>query len=403
VTYALGFYLSLLLTGWNSTEGVQRQRLGLRRWLILCLFWPLFILLQVINAICLYLDNWLFPGYRQVVVRQPVFVVGMPRSGTTFLHHLLALDEDRFTTTVLWELIFAPSIVQRRFWDGLGRLDALIGRPLGRVVYGAERLLLTWLDDVHKTGLQAPEEDFLGLLPAGGCFLLVLLFPRQQFWHLAHFDRDLPAEEQARILGFYRRLVQRHLYCRGADKTYLSKNPSFSPMVAGLARTFPDARFIACFRNPTDAVPSQVSSMLNVAVAMDPRADTSYWREHLTELMQFYCHHLLQVLPALPPAQQALVTMEALSLSPLATLEQLYQRLQLPLSDAYRRALAPEVERARHYRSRHDYSLGGLGFSPQRLLSAFGFVYLRFGYPPPRRLQDRDSHSFVTESAYNGR
>jgi hypothetical protein len=381
--HALGFYLSLFLTGWSRSEGVHRWRYGLRRYFILGLFWPLFILLQGINVICLQLDNWLFPGYRTVTVKKPVFIVGMPRSGTTFLHTLLALDDRRFTTTALWELIFAPSIFQRRFWRGLGRLDALIGRPLGRALSGAERLLLSWLDDVHTTGLQSPEEDFLGLLPAGGCFLLVLLFPQQRLWRLAYFDRDLTDAEQARILRFYRGLVQRHLYCHGQDKTYLSKNPSFSPMVKGLARTFPDARFIAAFRNPTDAVPSQVSAMVKAAVLIDPHADTAYWRNRLTELLKFYCSHLLDALPQMASSEYAIVTMETLSQAPLATIEQLYCRLQLPFDDNYRQALVLEDDKARHYRSRHDYSGDALGISREYLLEAFDFIYRRFAYPCP--------------------
>lgn len=381
--HALGFYLSLFLTGWSRSEGVHRRGVGLRRCFIIVLFWPLFVLLQGINAICLQCDNWLFPGYRKVTINKPVFIVGMPRSGTSFLHKLLALDDRRFTTTALWELIFAPSIIQRRFWRGLGRLDALIGRPLGRALSGAERLLLSWLDDVHKTGLQSPEEDFLGLLPAGGCFLLVLLFPQQRLWRLAYFDRDLTDAEQARILRFYRGLVQRHLYCHGQDKTYLSKNPSFSPMVKGLARTFPDARFIATFRNPTDAVPSQVSAMVNAAILIDPHTDTGYWRNRLTALLIFYCSHLLDALPQMAASEYAIVTMETLSQAPLATIEQLYRRLQLPFKEDYRQALALEDEKARHYRSRHDYSGDALGISRECLLEAFDFIYRRFAYPYP--------------------
>lgn len=383
MTDALRFYVSLLLSGWDRSDSTPRLGPGLRRSLIVVLFWPLFILLQGVNGLCLQLDNWLFPGYRKVTVKQPVFIVGMPRSGTTFLHHLLALDNRRFTTTALWELIFAPSIIQRRFWQIFGRLDTLAGRPLSRLLFALERLVLSWMDDVHKTGLQSPEEDFLGLLPAGGCFLLVLLFPQQPLWRLAFFDRDVAADEQARILRFYRGLVQRHLYCHGQDKTYLSKNPSFSPMVKGLARTFPGARFIACFRNPTDAVPSQVSAMVKAAVLIDPHADTGYWRERLTKLLKFYCSHLLDVLPQMPASGHAMVTMETLSESPLATIEQLYCRLQLPLNGNYRQALALEDEKARHYRSRHDYSGDALGISRECLLEAFDFLYRRFAYPYP--------------------
>jgi omega-hydroxy-beta-dihydromenaquinone-9 sulfotransferase len=101
-------------------------------------------------------------------------------------------------------------------------------------------------------------------------------------------------------------------------------------MVKGLARTFPDARFIACFRNPTDAVPSQVSAMVKAALLIDPHADTGYWRDRLTELLKFYCSHLLAALPQMPSSGHAMVTMETLSQAPLATIEQLYRRFAYP-------------------------------------------------------------------------
>jgi hypothetical protein len=34
-----------------------------------------------------------------------VFVIGMPRSGTTFLHNLLSLDEENFRAPRLWEIV----------------------------------------------------------------------------------------------------------------------------------------------------------------------------------------------------------------------------------------------------------------------------------------------------------
>ena len=61
----------------------------------MALFWPLFVLLQAINGAGLMLDYLLFPDFRRVRVREPLFVVGVPRSGTTFLHRLLAGDRER--------------------------------------------------------------------------------------------------------------------------------------------------------------------------------------------------------------------------------------------------------------------------------------------------------------------
>ena len=165
-------YGRLFVRSWCPDYGGTLKGVSPRRWLVMALFWPLFVLLQAINGAGLLLDYLLFPDFRRVRVREPLFVVGVPRSGTTFLHRLLAGDCERFTTTALWELIFAPSITQRFFWRGVGRLDALVGAPLSRVFFRLERWVLGGLDDVHQTGLRDPEEDYLALLPVLGLSLI---------------------------------------------------------------------------------------------------------------------------------------------------------------------------------------------------------------------------------------
>jgi hypothetical protein len=69
----------------------------------------------------------LFPAFRRQQIRQPVFVLGVPRSGTTFLHRALAADA-AFTTTRTWELLFAPSLCQRYLIRGLIAVDSSWGR-----------------------------------------------------------------------------------------------------------------------------------------------------------------------------------------------------------------------------------------------------------------------------------
>ena len=45
-----------------------------------------------------------------VAIVKPIFVVGMPRCGTTFLHNLLSQDSN-CRSLKLWELhVFAPSL-----------------------------------------------------------------------------------------------------------------------------------------------------------------------------------------------------------------------------------------------------------------------------------------------------
>ena len=376
-------YARLFVRSWCPDYGGTLKGVSPRRWLVMALFWPLFGLLQAINGAGLLLDYLLFPDFRRVRVREPLFVVGVPRSGTTFLHRLLAGDRERFTTTALWELIFAPSITQRFFWRGVGRLDALVGAPLSRLFFRLERRVLGGLDDVHQTGLRDPEEDYLALLPVLGCFLLVLAVPDPALWRLTYADRDLPAAEKQRLMAAYRRFVQRHLYFHGEHRTFLSKNPSFTPFMATLADAFPDARFIGCLRNPTAAVPSQINSIVIGGKLFDGRDTADYWREGFLAMLDYYYHHLLEQLDGLPEGRGALSVMENLAAAPGETVSEFYRTFDWTPSPAYRAFLEGEDRRAAGYRSGHRYSLENLGVDPGRLEGTFGWVYDRFGYPRP--------------------
>ena len=375
-------YSRYFLASWMPDYEGRVKAFSVQRWLVMLLFWPLFLLLQCMNGIGLLLDYVLFPGFRRVQVNEPLFVVGVPRSGTTFLHRLLALD-DRFTTTALWELLFAPSITQRYFWTGLAKLDRAIGRPLQRGRRWAERGLLGGLDGVHKTGLMEPEEDYLGLIPVWGCFLLVLVVPVPALWRLTFLDRDGSVTEKARLMKAYRRFVQRHLYFHGQDKQLLSKNPSFTPWLETLSSAFPDARFIGCLRNPNQAVPSQINSILMGAKLFDGRDASSYWREGFLTMLDYYYRHLLAALGRMESHRHALSVMEHLVSQPAATVEGFYDVFGWQVDDTFRARLVEQDLKARRYQSGHAYSLDSLGVDADTLNHTFGWVYARFNFPPP--------------------
>ena len=376
-------YLRFFLKGWAPDYQGAVRGLSLQRLLVMALFWPVFVLVQGINAIGLMLDHVLFPGFRRVAIREPLFVVGVPRSGTTFLHRLLAMDE-RFTTTALWELLFAPSIIQRYFWTFLSRLDRLVGHPFGALLRWTERKLLGGLDGVHKTGLLDPEEDYLGLIPVWGCFLMVLVVPVPELWRLTYLDRDGSEEQKARLMMAYRRFVQRHLFFHGQHKQLLSKNPSFTPWLDTLAKAFPDARFIGCLRNPSQSVPSQINSILIGARLFDGRDTTTYWRQGFLAMLDYYYQHLLCSLEQMTPHRQAISIMEVLSQQPADTVLQVYSRFGWEADSIFRQRLAEQDLKARGYQSGHHYSLENLGVDAATLNQTFGWVYDRFDFPRPQ-------------------
>jgi hypothetical protein len=356
------------------------RRFSLQRLVVMLLFWPVFLGLLLINRLCLWLDTLLFPAFADLEIHQPVFVVGIPRSGTTFLHRLLAGDRQRFTTTALWELIFAPSILQRRFWLYFAALDRKLGAPCAGALHLLERKLLGGLDGVHKTGLLDPEEDYLALAPYLGCFLLILPFGDSAFWRLARLDNDACAADRKRLTCIYRSLIQRHLYVHGGDRTFLSKNPSFTPWLHSLAEEFPDARFVACVRTPHEAVPSQISSILIGARLFSGKPDLDWWRQGLTGMLVHYYKILMDCHQRWPEHRLRIVPMKELAGAPMATIDTIYQTFLWPISDSYRDWLSKENEKAKQYRSGHQYAGEELGISSEEIGQRFEKAIRHFNF-----------------------
>jgi hypothetical protein len=348
---------------------------------MMALFVPLFLAVQTLHWIGLLLDEILFPGYRNVCVRQPVFIVGVPRSGTTLLHRVLARDSRRFTTFALWELLFAPSVTERKICRGLGRLDGCCGRPLRRATRAAQRLVLRRLDSIHRVSLGDPEEDYFTLLPVFACFLLVLAYPSSStVWKLARFDRDVAPPERTRIMSFYRACLQRHLFVHGPEKTLLSKNPSFSSMVESLRETFPDCRIICTTRSPLSAVPSLLSAMRGSLLVFNGVRQWDDFQARLIRMLDDYYAHLATCLSKWPDHRHVFVDMGELCGDLRQAVGGIYERLEFSISPEFRELLEAAHQRACAYKSTHGYSLEQFGLDDRTIRKEFAHAFASFDF-----------------------
>lgn len=348
---------------------------GVRRRLVMLAFLPFLALVLAIHWLGFLLDEMFFRGYRRVQIREPLFVLGVPRSGTTNLHRVLAQD-DQFTTFSTWESLFALSVSARRFWMGLAALDRRFGGYLARLLRWVEQRGFAAMDDVHPMTLDAPEEDYFALLPILSCFILVLPFPfAQHLWNVGQFDQRIPAREQEAILAFYRLCLQKHLFVQGPNKRLLSKNAAFAPLSGGLLRTFPDARFLICLREPERTLPSQLSSIGPGLAFFGTPAHSTWVRDRFIEQLQFYYLNLARQFSQLPADRCAWLGMSALRADLGAALTGAYRQLDLPLSPVFATILSQETEASRRYRSGHRYELHSFGLDAEQLSRCFAEVY----------------------------
>lgn len=355
------------------------------RCIAMFLLMPLCLLLWAMHAFFLLLDELLFPRYRRVRIHAPLFVVGPPRSGTTFLHRVLARDTERFTCFTLGEMVFAPSICEKYLLAFLARIDRLFSSPVERRLRRAEEKLFDVSKDIHRLSFFEPEEDYILLGYVFATHLLVVLFPFLEVFHcLYYFDREAAPAEKRRIMRFYRRCLQRHLYFHGADKTYFAKNPYFTPFILTLAEEFPDARFLINLREPLAVCASYLSlwCIPYDGLGNDPK-DYLRVQFSLDWLRDMYLH-TAACLQELGPERAQTIPYDALARHPRETILGCYARLGYAASPAFLAALDEEEARAKRYRSRHDYHLERFGLEEEAVRRHFAPVLGRFDFDSGR-------------------
>jgi hypothetical protein len=263
---------------------------------------------------------------------------------------------------------------------------------------------------MHRVSLRAPEEDDYLLLHAWSALTIGLSSGvLEEALPYTRFDTALPQRNRDRIMAFYRRCLQRHLYAHGdGGLQYLAKNPALTPKIDTVLRWFPDARIILLVRSPLEMVPSFVNMMQfsyrvlgspgGVTRAPDgaPPApggvpgspggvtrapeESDALREFVVAMARYWYTYALERLDRAPRENYIIVRYDDLVADPAGTVNHIYDRFGFELGPTYAQVLQSEAERARNYRSRHAYSLEGTGLSRAEIVSRFQDIFDRFGF-----------------------
>ena len=258
--FDLKAFLHYNYLAWFKARGTH-YRLTPKRILALSVFLMIYIPAEIINWICFGLDEIFFPKYRQQEIKTPVFIIGNPRSGTTFTHRLIEKDTETFTAASSWELLFCPSIIQRKLIWAIRDFFKWLKVPFKKTLDDInENISIN--KSAHKIKLNGSEEDEHWLMHIWSSPTLYPIYPiKEPTLKYFLFDQELPHAQRIRVIEFYKKMVQRHLFAHGGNRILLSKNPSFTGKIATLQEVFPDARFVTLVRNPFDCMPSMMSYM----------------------------------------------------------------------------------------------------------------------------------------------
>ncbi len=356
-------------------------RLTLKRFISLFLFLSGYFVVESINWTGFALDSIFFRKYKKVQVKNPVFITGNPRSGTTFLHRLMAKDHDTFTSMKYWEIIFAPSVTQKLFWKTVDKADQKIGSPLTKCVLKLEEMIFARYNTMHKTSLFEYDEDELVLIHIFSSLWLVFLFPfENDFMPFVRFDKELPEKQRLSIMKFYKRCVQCHLYAFGKGKRFLSKNPSFCPKIDSLGITFSGAKIIYLVRSPLEAVPSCFSMATFLYNLYNPHVDYYPMHSFTFNLLSWWYSYPIQQLGTGDSDSCKIIKYNNLVKNPEQKVLDIYNSFGFNLSLQFQKTLKKESISAARFKSSHKYSDTQSALSRKQIVASFSNIFARFGF-----------------------
>src|SRR5688572_16213474 len=302
---------------------------------------------------------------RQRIVA-PVFIIGLPRTGTTHLHGIISEDPAN-RTPLTWEVMYPAA---SRSPADVARARSQTDTRLG----WADRLAPEFMR-IHPIAADLPQE----------CIAVTAqVFMSIQF----HTTHDVPSyqnwlEKAPRRLAFdfHHRFLQ-HLQAKGGGRRWVLKAPGHLFALEGLLERYPDARIIHTHRDPLRVMASMASHATVLRRAFsdnaDPRKIAADWADRWARALEKF----LAVRDRAPASQFLDINFESIESDPLGTVERVYGFLGWPVTPEARAAMQRFLAaNPKNKHGVHSYSLEQFGLNRAAETIRFRAYCERFGIP----------------------
>lgn len=307
------------------------------------------------------------PGFADRQILSPVVITGVPRTGTTALHRLLAVDP-RFQGLQTW------------------LLDSPMPRPPIETWgdYPEFRKTVAQLEAQYAAAPDAKAAHFRAAEEVHECCMVL----RQSFvsnlwscgWSAATYDAWWQCQSEAAAYAHFHKCVQL-IGMNEPEKRWLLKNPGHIEHLDLLFAVFPDARVIQTHRDPAKAVPSLVSLLMNLNTVMEGdraqqraenllQREVAKWANAVRKADKVREKHPEQVLDVIHADFHA---------RPMETVEAIYRFIGMDIPEDTRAALAQRIEEKPELQHGvHRYSIADFGMTEEEARAPFGDYIERY-------------------------
>jgi hypothetical protein len=329
------------------------------------------ILGHTVNRLNYVNDRKRFPEIAKQEIVKPVFIIGLPRTGTTILHDILAQDPAN-RTPMTWEAMFPSPPPEAATFDTDPRIEACAA---------------TFPDvDAQIPGFKAMHP--MGALLTQEC---VTMMAEAMCTPLFHCQFRVPSYEDwvdheadwSPVYDFHRRQLQ-HLQSRHQRERWVLKTPAHMWGLEHLLSTYPDARIVFTHRDPVDSMTSYASLTSLVRTMGSDEVDRLEIARDWTARMRRAVEHALEVREEEhPDAIFYDMHFSDFVADQFGVVRKIYEALGLPMSEkaaARMRAFVEQNPKGKH--GAHRYTPEEFGVDPSTVRREFRSYIERFGLPP---------------------
>lgn len=256
-----------------------------------------------------------------ISIQRPIFITGMPRSGSTFLHELLAEDPANRAPRV-WEVMFpVPSSSRRNMPDPRIKKAAACLWWFRRFAPQADAVFPMRANTPHEC-VAIHSHTFLSEEFISTC-------------RIPGFESFLRQADLRPAYAWQRQFLQ-HLQFRCSERRWVLKSPDHVYGLGALFAVFPDALIIQTHRNPFEVLKSscRLTEVLHGLYARPGPLKQLMARE--SKVLAAVADRFVVFRDAHPELAERFVDVKYHEIvsDPLAVVRRIYEKFKLPLTDA---------------------------------------------------------------------
>ena len=295
------------------------------------------------------------PEIAQQTIKRPLFVLGLPRTGTTILYELLAQDPAHRSPST-WEVAQPIPPAQHATFHSDPRI------PVVEKTVQKMESLAPGFQAIHAMGARLPQECVTLLAPhfISDQFGVSFYIPEYRHWTLG---QDMTAAYR-----WHNEFLQ-HLQVDYMEQRWVLKTPPHLAYLDVLIRQYPDAAIVQTHRAPMDVLGSISSLSCTLHSAFSDSIDVSATGQAEARYFSEMLRIGMAKRSAMDDEDSRIfdIHFEDIISNPITVIESLYAHFDFDFTESARMAMQDYLEsRPRDKHGEHQYSLEKFGLSEQQ-------------------------------------